>query len=88
MKSLNTVNCEVIVEPARVPGEHDVFTSGSDEGANAQVRELLGSFDWPEGSIIDLGDISTARGSEAYVLLWLRLYGLLGTADFNVKVVR
>jgi len=58
VKSLNTVNCEVIVEPARVPGEHDVFTSGSDEGAKAQVRELLGSFGGPEGSIIDLGDIN------------------------------
>ena len=58
MKSLNTVNCEVIVEPARVPGEHDVFTSGSDEGAKAQVRELLGSFGGPEGSIIDLRDIN------------------------------
>jgi len=87
VKALNTMNCEVMVDPARVPGEHDVFVSGDDEDAKAQVRELLQSFGWPAGSIIDLGDISTARGSEGHLLLWLRLWGALGTGDFNIKVV-
>ena len=88
VKALNTMNCEVMVDPARVPGEHDVFVSGNDEDAKVQVRELLESFGWPESSIIDLGDISTARGSEGHLLLWLRLWGALGTGDFNIKVVR
>lgn len=88
VKSLNTINCEVMVDPARVPGEHDVFVSGNDEQAKAQVRDLLSSFGWPAGSIIDLGEISTARGSEGHLLLWLRLWGALGTGDFNIKVVR
>ena len=52
------------------------------------MRELLASFGWPAGSIIDLGDISTAHGSEGHLLLWLRLWGVLGTGDFNIKVVR
>jgi len=87
VKALNTMNCEVMVDPARVPGEHDVFISGNDHGAKAQVRELLESFGWPAGSVIDLGDITTARGSEGHLLLWLRLWGVLGTGDFNIKVV-
>jgi len=88
VKALNTMNCEVMVDPARVPGEHDVFVSGNDEDAKVQVRELLESFGWPESSIIDLGDISTARGSEGHLLLWLRLWGALGTGNFNIKVAR
>jgi predicted dinucleotide-binding enzyme len=88
VKALNTMNCQVMVDPARVPGDHDVFVCGNDEDAKAQLAELLQSFGWPEGSIVDLGDISAARGVEAYVLLWVRLYGAFGTGDLNVKVVR
>ena len=38
VKALNTLNCLVMVDPARVPGDHDVFICGNDEGAKAQVR--------------------------------------------------
>ena len=86
VKSLNTMSCDVMVDPARVPGEHDVFVSGNDEAAKAQVGELLKSFGWK--SIVDLGDLTTARGTEAYVLFWLRAWGALKTADFNVRLVR
>jgi 8-hydroxy-5-deazaflavin:NADPH oxidoreductase len=88
VKTLNTVNSEVMVDPARVPGDHDVFVCGDDEDAKARVGELLQSFGWPESSIVDVGDISGARGTEAYLLLWLRLYGAFGSGDLNVKVVR
>jgi predicted dinucleotide-binding enzyme len=87
VKTLNTVNCEVMVEPSRVPGDHDIFVCGDDEAAKAQVRELLESFGWPRGSIIDLGGIAAARGPEGYLLLWLRLWGVIGSGDFNIKVV-
>jgi predicted dinucleotide-binding enzyme len=88
VKSLHTMNCEVMVDPAKVPGEHDVFVCGNDEAAKAEVRELLESFGWPAGSIVDLGEISSARGTEMYVALWLRLWGALQTGHFNIKVVR
>jgi predicted dinucleotide-binding enzyme len=88
VKALNTMNAQVMVDPARVPGDHHVFICGDDEEAKQQVRALLETFGWPEGSIVDLGDIGAARGSEAYVLFWLRLYGAFGTGDFNIKVVR
>jgi len=87
VKSLNTINCNVMVNPARVPGEHDVFVSGNDADAKARVTAILKDwFGWT--SVVDLGDISTARGTEGYILMWLRLYGALKTADFNIRVVR
>jgi 8-hydroxy-5-deazaflavin:NADPH oxidoreductase len=88
VKTLNTMNCDVMVDPARVPGDHDVFLCGDDDGAKAQARELLESFGWPAESIVDLGDLTAARGTEAYVLFWLRLYGTFGSGDLNIKVAR
>jgi predicted dinucleotide-binding enzyme len=88
VKALNTVNCEVMVDPALVPGEHDLFVCGNDEGAKAQVRELLESFGWPSGRILDLGDISGARALEMYLPLWLRLFGTFGTGHVNIHVAR
>lgn len=88
VKTLNTMNCQVMVEPTRVPGEHAVFMSGDDDGAKREVGDLLGSFGWPDGRIIDLGGIETARGAEMYLPLWLRLYSRLETGDFNIGVLR
>ncbi len=86
VKALNTVNASVMSDPARVHGESDLFLCGNDPGAKEKVTTLLRSFGWK--SILDLGDITGARGMEAYLLLWLRLYGVLKTTDFNVKIVR
>ena len=88
VKTLNTVNASVMVDPAGVHGEHDVFVCGNDADAKAEVSALLESFGWPSDRIVDLGDISGARGTEAYLLLWLRLYGAVGTGAFNIRVVR
>lgn len=87
MKSLNTVNCHVMVDPSRIAGDHTMFVSGDDAEAKAKVRSILVEwFGWKD--VVDLGDIKTARGTESYLPLWIRLWGALGTADFNVKVVR
>jgi predicted dinucleotide-binding enzyme len=88
VKTLNTMNCQVMVDPARVPGEHSVFVSGDDDSAKREVTALLGGFGWPKERIIDLGGISTARGTEMYLPLWLSLYGQLQTGDFNIGVIR
>jgi predicted dinucleotide-binding enzyme len=87
VKTLNTVNCDVMVDPSRVPGEHDMFVSGNDESAKADVSSLLESFGWPANRILDLGDITSARGVEMYVALWLRLWGVAGSPDFNIRLV-
>jgi predicted dinucleotide-binding enzyme len=87
VKSLNTMNCAVMVDPAAVPGYHNVFVSGDDDGAKTTVRELLGQFGWPQEAVVDLGDIKSARGAEAFVLFWVFLRGALGGNQFNLGVV-
>jgi 8-hydroxy-5-deazaflavin:NADPH oxidoreductase len=87
VKALNTMNCQVMVEPSLVPGAHDVFLCGDHEPAKAQVAALLESFGWPRERIVDLGGLSAARGMEAYLVLWLSLMGVLGTGHFNVHIV-
>ena len=86
VKALNTVNADVMVDPGIVPGSHTMFMCGNDEGAKAAVAELLSGFGWPPEDIMDLGDISAARGMEMYLPLWLRLWGAAGTGHLNVKV--
>lgn len=87
VKSLNTVNCTVMVDPSRVPGDHDIFVSGNDAGAKERVAHLLRTgFGWK--SVVDLGDLTTARGAEAYILFWVRVWGVTKTGDFNIKIVR
>jgi predicted dinucleotide-binding enzyme len=86
VKALNTMNCNVMVKPDLVPGEHDVFLCGNDPDAKAQVKSLLTSFGWK--NIVDVGDISAARGQEMIVVLWARLFGALGTATFNFHLAR
>jgi predicted dinucleotide-binding enzyme len=86
VKTLNTVNASVMVSPGDVPGDHTMFVSGEDEGAKAEVTELLGSFGWPAERVMDLGGIRSARGQEMYLLLWLGLWGAAGTPQLNVEV--
>jgi 8-hydroxy-5-deazaflavin:NADPH oxidoreductase len=87
VKTLNTVTSAVMVDPAIVgDGDHTMFVAGNDDAAKRQVTELLRSFGWRD--IVDLGDISGARGMEAMLVLWLRGMQTLGGPMFNVKLVR
>ncbi len=88
VKTLNTVNCRVMVDPARVPGDHVLFLSGNDAGAKEEARGLLGELGWPAERVLDLGDIASARGAEMYLPLWVRMRTALGTADFNLAIAR
>ena len=64
-----------------------VFVSGDDAAAKAVVVDLLAP-DAGTPTSIDLGDLTTAGRVEMWLPLWLRLMGALGTANFNVKIVR
>jgi predicted dinucleotide-binding enzyme len=86
VKTLNTLNADLMVDPASLGEASSVFVSGNDETAKATVTELLTSFGHTD--VIDLGDISTARGTEMLLPVWLRLMGALGTAAFNFRIVR
>ncbi|MEM7332681.1 MAG: NAD(P)-binding domain-containing protein [Chloroflexota bacterium] len=88
VKTLNTVNANLMVDPGLVnDGDHSIFVSGDDADAKAQVADILSSwFGWQD--VIDLGDITTARGTEMVLPIWVRLWGALQTPMFNLKVVR
>jgi predicted dinucleotide-binding enzyme len=88
VKALNTVNASLMVSPGTLGESTNLFICGDDEGAKAQVAELLQSFGWGAGRVTDLGDISAARGTEMYLPLWLRIYGALGTSEFNIGIVQ
>jgi predicted dinucleotide-binding enzyme len=88
VKTLNTTTASVMVNPALVAGgDHDLFISGNDPDAKRQVTTFLREwFGWK--SVIDLGDISTARGTEMLLPIWVRLWGALGTPMFNFRIAR
>ncbi|WP_033307283.1 NAD(P)-binding domain-containing protein [Streptomyces iakyrus] len=88
VKSLNTVNCRVMVDPASVPGEHNVFVCGDDPDAKEQVTALLGEFGWPADRVLDLGGIRAARAVEMWLPLWAGLFGKFGHGEFNLEVRR
>ncbi len=87
VKALNTVNADIMVNPALLPAPTDLFIAGNDEQAKVVVRSLLVTFGWAEANIRDLGGISAARAAEMYLPLWLNLMGATGTAAFNIHVV-
>ena len=88
VKSLNTVNAAVMVDPGLIPGDHVIFVSGDDEEAKRQTIELLAAFGWPAERIVDLGGIETARGPEAWLHLWLSIWKQLGTNHFNLTIAK
>ena len=87
VKALNTMNAYLMVDPRQLAGgDHSAFVSGNDPDAKKTVSTLLESFG--HSDIIDLGDITTARGTEMILPVWIRLWGALGTPMFNFKIVR
>jgi predicted dinucleotide-binding enzyme len=89
VKALNTVNCNIMVAPSRLPGDHELLICGNDAAAKREVANRICEwFGWKPGDIIDLGDITQARGTEMFLALWVRLFGVLGTPHFNIHIVR
>jgi predicted dinucleotide-binding enzyme len=90
VKTLNTLNCTLMVDANKLAnGDHNLFICGNNETAKQKVKELLHeNFNWKTENIIDLGDITNSRGTEQLLPIWIRLWGTLGTADFNFKIVR
>lgn len=87
VKTLNTVNCNVQVNPALIPGEHDIFMSGNDNDAKATVTHILRNwFGWK--TVIDLGDITTARAAEMLLPMWVQLFTVFQTPNVGFKIVK
>lgn len=86
VKTLNIVNCEVMVDAKKSGGDPTMFISGNNAAAKAEVTDLLQQFGWND--IIDLGDITTARGTEMLLPIWLRTWQATGNGYFAFKIVR
>lgn len=86
VKTLNTMNHKIMVDPARVPGKHDVFLCGDHDDAKSDVVSMLADFGWTDP--IDLGPLSAARATEGLMLFWLRMWHVAGDTDFNYRIVR
>ena len=88
VKTLNTMNCDVMVHPRSLSAPHSVFVAGDDSEAKAIAAALLQEFGWQDGEIVDAGGIQASRGLELYLPLWLSLMGSFGSPSFNVAIVR
>lgn len=86
VKSLNTVNAALMVDPARLAEATTIFVAGDDADARGVVRDLLTELGWSD--VVEFDALSAARGLEMWLPLWVRLMGTLGTADFNLRLVR
>jgi len=87
VKTLNTMNCDVMINPYLVPGDHVVFVCGNEAAAKQEASECLTEwFGWKPKNIVDLGDISAARGTEMALPIWLRLWNTLGHGHFNFQI--
>lgn len=88
VKTFNTMWCGLMVNPGLVNGgDHTIFIAGNNETAKTSTKDILKSFGWMEKNILDLGDITKARGLEMYLPLWLSIYGSTKNGAFNIKVV-
>ena len=87
VKSLNTVNAAVMVDPAALgDGDTTIFAAADDVEARQLVVSVLRELGWRD--VVELDGLSNARGLEMWMPLWVRLMGALGTAEFNIKLVR
>jgi 8-hydroxy-5-deazaflavin:NADPH oxidoreductase len=88
VKTLSTMWCGLMVNPAMIGnGDHNAFIAGNDADAKAKIKEVMTSFGWITANILDLGDITKARGVEMYLPLWLSIYGATNNGAFNIKIV-
>lgn len=88
VKTLNTMWCGLMVNPAMINGgDHTNFICGNNAGAKQKVKEILNEFGWRNENILDLGDITSARGTEAVLPIWLRIWQATQNGAFNFKVV-
>ncbi len=89
VKTLNTMWCGLMVNPGLIGnGDHINYLSGNDQKAKSEVKKLLKEFGWKDENLLDLGDITGARATEAVLPIWLRVMGTLNGGAFNFRLVK
>lgn len=86
VKTLNTVNCEVMVDAKKCGGEATMFVAGNNADSKKEVENILQQFGWTD--IIDLGDIKHARSTEMMLPIWLSVYMATKNGYFGFKIIR
>lgn len=88
VKTLNTMWNGLMLNPLLIAnGEHVNYICGNDATAKKKVVSFLNELGWKDEWILDLGDISGARATEATLLIWLRVWNAKKTGAFNFKIV-
>ncbi|GGJ36543.1 NADPH-dependent F420 reductase [Deinococcus roseus] len=88
VKTLNTMMFKVMTDPHALQTPPTAFLSGDSSRARATVQALLKELGWPADWTLDLGDISSARGTEALFLLVPHLVRSLGFVPFALGIAR
>ena len=89
VKTLNTMWCGLMVNPQLInEGNHINYICGNDINAKESVLKILNAFGWKNENILDLGDITNARGTESTLLLWTRIYATTKSGAFNMAIVK
>lgn len=88
VKTFNTMWAGLMVNPSRINnGDHTNFICGNDQEAKNSVIDILVEMGWKKENILDLGDITSSRGTESYLPFWLRIFMTKNNGAFNIKVV-
>ena len=90
VKVLNTITAKLMTDASLVNGgDSNLLMCGNDAGGKQEAKDFLSQqFGWKQDNIVDLGDITAARATEAYVILWLRIMMANGSPMFNIKIVK
>jgi len=89
VKTLNTMYNGIMINPNMINnGNHTNYICGNDTNAKETVVSILKDFGWKKENILDLGDITNARGTESTLLIWTRIYGATNNGAFNMNIVK
>lgn len=86
VKTLNTMLFTVMTAPESLATPPTAYLSGDDEHAKVTVTGLLGDLGWQPERIEDLGDITTARATEAMILVVPHILRRHGFKPFAVSL--
>lgn len=88
VKTLNTMNHTIMVDPLASVAAATVFLSGDDAAAKTVVTALLSDLGWPTDSILDLGGVDTALATENAAPLFFATVMALHSPTFNIHISR
>jgi 8-hydroxy-5-deazaflavin:NADPH oxidoreductase len=88
VKTLNTMLFMVMTAPETLATPPTAYLSGDDQNAKKTVTGLLGDLGWQTAWIEDLGGITTARATEAMILVVPHILRRHGFKPFAVSLAR